>query len=90
MIQHIAHNGETFDSYEKEKQNQFIDIRTVITLQLYHFLHHYPEFYQINVSQNRLIDTVCQKKKKKEHLEVGILRKNSWFSFTYDQLLKID
>ena len=41
MIQHIAHNGETFDSYEKEKQNQFIDIRTVITLQLYHFLHHF-------------------------------------------------
>lgn len=67
MIQHIARNGGIFDSYGKGTK-PFIDIRNVISLQMYRFL------YSTNVVLNRFSSKVRRSSSSIEYFEKRIER----------------
>lgn len=67
MIQHIARNGGIFDSNGKGTK-PFIDIRNVISLQMYRFL------YSTNVVLNRFSSKVRRSLSSIKHFEKRIER----------------
>lgn len=67
MIQHIARNGGIFDPYGKGTK-PFIDIRNVISLQMYRFL------YSANVVLNRFSSKVRRSLSSIKYFEKRIER----------------